>query len=171
MTLHFRRLHPEEFDAAYRLVLDVHDWQWYSGIRQWHEPIPRESYAARHERGHNYGLLTPHAHLTGVVSLTDRVPSHWQPDLPADIARTWLATLAVHPDYRGQGIGVMLMQQVDAWVSAQGLWPLYLECFYGDFLPTYYQRLGWTWLVRRQFTFDVHVYDGVLMRKMRSSPA
>jgi N-acetylglutamate synthase-like GNAT family acetyltransferase len=59
----------------------------------------------------------------------------------------WLASLYVNSDYRGQGIGEMLINQVKKVVKGLGFKSLYLRT---EHTSEYYIRLGWEFVCKTQ---------------------
>ena len=60
----------------------------------------------------------------------------------------WLASLYVHPDSRGQGIGSSLIQEIEKLAQQLGFMQLYL---YTEDKHQLYKRLGWQELFREDY--------------------
>src|SRR5687767_9569395 len=103
----FRQLSPTELDLGYAVYLSAFEWLNAKGIRQWLMPLPRSVYAARHERGVNYGLFAENQ-LAGIVSLYPGMPPEWA-DVLTESETWWIHTLAISSEYRGQGLGALAL--------------------------------------------------------------
>jgi predicted N-acetyltransferase YhbS len=160
----FRRLLPEEFDAAMGIIVEVTDWLLSKGIRQWLQPIPAEIYQTRQEQGENYGLFADDE-LAAVVSLLDYRPPYWEEYLP-ETPYKWLATLASSRRFKGQGLGELTIGKAELFLADEGYEEIYLDCFYGQgVLPQFYGALGYEQIARRDLEFPFGVFDSVLMKK------
>jgi len=160
----FRRLQPEEFDAARAIIVEVTEWLLSKGIRQWLQPLPAEIYRARHDQGENYGLFVE-GELAAVVSLLDYHPLYWSEFLP-ETPFKWVATLASSRRYKGQSLGEVTLIKAEEFLADEGVEEIYLDCFYGQgVLTEFYAALGYDQIARRQLNFPAGTFDSVLMRK------
>lgn len=160
----FRRLEPEELDAAYAIIVEVTEWLLDKGVRQWLAPLPLDVYRQRHERGQNYGLLIDDE-LAAVVSLLTDRPIYWDEYLP-ETAFAWLSTLASSRRYKGYGLGPVTLTEAEASLARDGIGAVYLDCLYGaGHLPQFYESVGYEQVARKVITFLHGDYDSVLMCK------
>jgi ribosomal protein S18 acetylase RimI-like enzyme len=160
----FRRLRPNEFDAAYEILSEVSEWLLKKGIRQWGAPLPREMYAQRQAQGENYGLFVD-GELAAVVSLLSQRPEYWLHDIPEGNFK-WLATLASARKFSGHKLGELAMSEAEHFLAQEGLADIYLDCVYNDgTLPRFYASLGYKEIARKDLVFAWGTYDSVLMRK------
>ncbi len=164
-TYLFRRLHDQELDEGYAIIVEVTNWLLSRGIRQWLQPFPPEMYHERQERGENYGLLVDDE-LAAVVSLIDYRPEYWSEHLPKTRYK-WLATLASSRKFKGQKLGELTMSEAEQFLAKEGLPAIYLDCIYGDgVLPQFYTSLGYQLVDRKEIAFPGGgTFDSVLMRK------
>lgn len=159
----FRQLSPTELDLGYAVYMSAFEWLNAKGIRQWLVPLPRSVYAARQERGENYGLFV-NDQLAVIVSLNSGTPPEWA-DVLTESETWWIHTLAIRSDYRGRGLGALSLQRAVAHLRDQGLPEIYLDSLAG-FLPTYYAKLGFTQLIARDITYPSgNTFPAVLMKK------
>lgn len=158
----FRRLHADEFDAAYAILSEVTDWLLAQGIRQWVRPFPLDMYRERHDDGRNYGLFVG-AHLAVVGSFMPALPPYWG-DYPVEESSVWLSTLATARKFKGRRLGYTMLEQIENHCRAQGIANIYVDCAYG-FLPSYYAAAGYHWITRHRFHFPHDDFDAVLMKK------
>ena len=159
----FRRLSADELDLGYAVYLSAVEWLKAQGIRQWVTPLSRSIYAARHERGENYGLFVE-GQLGVIISLGPGTPAEWAEVLP-ESKTWWVHTLATRSDYHGQGFGALTLQHSLAYLKDQGLSEIYLDCLAG-FLPTYYTRQGFRQLSAQDYTYSSgNTFSIVLMKK------
>ena len=56
-----------------------------------------------------------------------------------------LLLIAVHPDYRGRGVGTVLLDRFIAAAEARGAARLFLEMRDGNPADSLYRRVEWTW--------------------------
>lgn len=118
---------------------------WYSELGQ--EWIPKSS-VAKAVTVYNEHLNTDAMPLTyvaiinnepiGMVSLRDN-------DGIRDDLTPWLGSLIVHPDYRSQGIGNMLIEVTKQRASEMGYTTLYLFAL-DRMIPNWYKKLGWHYI-------------------------
>ncbi|MEP7290150.1 MAG: GNAT family N-acetyltransferase [Chloroflexota bacterium] len=160
----FRRLKISELDDAYAILTEVAAWLLSKGIRQWAQPLPREIYKQRQQRGENYGLFVD-GELATVVSLLEYRPEYWSQLLPETNFK-WLATLASSRNYSGQKLGELAMLEAEHFLTQEGLGNIYLDCVYNDgMLPRFYSLLGYKEVARKDLVFDWGTFDSVLMCK------
>jgi hypothetical protein len=165
-TYSFRRLiTTDEFEAAYSIIFEVTEWLLSKGIQQWTLPFPRDLYLQRHELGENYGLYH-RDQLAGVVSLTpNQIPSVWEENV-VDDDFTWLGTLATAIPFKGQGLGVVLLQEAEYFLRNQTNEVIYLDCYCGaGVLPHFYRSNGYEQLTRKTFTSKDKSSEFALFRK------
>jgi GNAT superfamily N-acetyltransferase len=158
-SVEFRRLHANEEDAGYQVILDTVAWLRTREIDQWHTPLSREVYANRHERGENFGLFLDGI-LSGIVSLRIDAPDDWAGDISSPNAR-YLSTLTTI--FHGRGLGQMTVEYALRWLADQGHTMLYLDCAPG-FLEQYYTSLGFTRVRQQLRNFLYGVSECVLMK-------
>jgi hypothetical protein len=165
--IEFGRLHDDEFDAGYVIIVEVTEWLLSKGIQQWLAPLPEAIYRKRQDAGENYALRI-NGELAAVVSLMDNRPHYWSEYLP-ETPFTWLGTLAMSRRFAGINLGEVMMNRAIGHIR-QGLEPhettfIYIDCLYGSgFLPDYYSRLGFETIVRKVLKYPGQDYDSVLMR-------
>ncbi|AFY62078.1 GNAT family N-acetyltransferase [Synechococcus sp. PCC 6312] len=83
------------------------------------------------------------AHLLGVVEVELRLLESNFP-YKKGIPRPYLSNLAVHPDYRRQGIGQQLIQTVEAWLIQHQHPEVYLHVLASNTIAQgLYQQLGY----------------------------
>jgi GNAT superfamily N-acetyltransferase len=160
----FRQLSTNELGLGYSVYLSAFEWLNAHGIRQWLVPLPRSVYTTRQERGENYGLFVADQ-LVVIVSLGPDTPPEWA-EVLTESETWWIHTLAIKSDYHGRGLGALTLQHSLAYLKAQGLSKIYLDCLAG-FLPTYYARLGFTQLSAKNHTYPSGntTFPIVLMKK------
>jgi GNAT superfamily N-acetyltransferase len=159
----FRKLFPDEFRDAYAIVRQASDWLKSKGYQHW--LVPAQEYRQRHATGENYGLLVSDL-LVAVVSLGRRRPRAWQEYLPSTES-VWLGTLSTAIEFKGRNLGLVTLNQAEAFLRRQGVNEIYLDCYYDTgFLPRYYELAGYEWIARKGLIFaDGSVHDSVLMYK------
>jgi RimJ/RimL family protein N-acetyltransferase/ribosomal protein S18 acetylase RimI-like enzyme len=181
----FRRLTTAEEAAGYQVICETVDWLRGKGIDQWRKPLPREVYAARQERGENFGLFVA-GELAVIVSLVNGVTEYWRetvegraPSRPsADTARPrrsvalqttetplWLCTLATATKFRGHDLGRQVVTEAVRHCRGR---EIYLDCKPG-WLVEFYESLGFVVLEQKTMTLDhgpCGPIDAVLMRWM-----
>lgn len=158
-SVEFRRLHANEEDAGYQVILDTVAWLRTRKIDQWHTPLPRVVYAGRQVRGENFGLFLDGI-LSAIVSLRADVPDDWTGDISSLNAR-YLSTLATI--FHGRGLGQMTVEYALRWLADQGYTMLYLDCAPG-FLEKYYKLLGFTRVRQQLRKFSHGASECVLMK-------
>ncbi len=164
-TYGFRRLHEDDFDSAYAILVEVTEWLLSKGVRQWMQPISRELYAQRQTDGENYGLFINDT-LAAVVSLLNLRPDYWADELPDGDSFMWMATLASSRKFKGQKLGELILSEAEQFLVLEGVPALYLDCIYGQgALPEFYTSLGYRQVARKNITFPHGTFDSVLMRK------
>ncbi len=164
----FRQLKPDELDAAYAIVTEVTEWLLQRGIRQWLQPLPLEIYAARQNKGENYGLMVDDQ-LAAVISLMDFRPEYWAEYLPKKPFK-WVATLASARRFKGQKLGELTLSEAEHYLTTEGVPAVWLDCLYGEgALPAFYTMLGYQQVARKEIRFPLGSFDGVLLRKKLKS--
>jgi|GEM_PF-106423 len=152
----FRQLTADEEAAGYQIICDTVDWLRTKGIKLWEKPLPREVYAARHQRGENYGLFEG-GELAAVVSLVNGVPEYWREGAqaqtpsrrPAD-APIWLCTLATATKFRGRNLGWQTVREALHQLHGRDV---YLDCKPG-WLVDFYRSLGFESLQQKTMTLS-----------------
>jgi len=165
-SLTFRQLTPAEEAAGYQVICDTVDWLRAKGIKLWEKPLPRETYAARQQRGENYGLFVG-GELAGVVSLVRGAAQQWTEELP-DRRIMWMSTLTTANAFRGRGLGRQIVEQAIALLTDRGETMLYLDCKPG-FLVDFYSKAGFEEVARKTATIHrgstCYRAEVVLMRR------
>ncbi len=160
--MELRPLRTEEFEAAHQILIGAAEWLTAKGIRQWTTAYPRDLYREHQAKGSNYGLIEG-GQLAAILTLTCEVSDTWADCLGATPA-WFLSKLATAPSHRGRGVGAHAVRQAMAVVAAHGATRLYLDCVSGTgFLVTFYQRLGFSQIDRREVHFPGGSFDMVLM--------
>jgi GNAT superfamily N-acetyltransferase len=147
-TLVFRPLTDAEEEDGYQIICDTVEWLRSKDIALWRKPLPREVYAARQQRGENYGLFAE-GQLAAIVSLVAGVPEYWAAEV-ADRAATWLCTLATATKFRRHGLGRQAVQEALRPMHGRRV---YLDCRPG-FLDEFYRALGFKPLHRKSLTLE-----------------
>jgi ribosomal protein S18 acetylase RimI-like enzyme len=162
----FRPLTAAEEAAGYQVICDTVDWLREKGIKLWETPLPREAYAARQQRGENYGLFVG-GELAGVVSLVRGAAQQWAEELP-DRRIMWMSTLTTANAFRGRGLGRQIVEQAIAHLAVRGETMLYLDCTPG-FLVELYSEAGFEKVARKTVTINrgsaCYHAEAVLMRR------
>ncbi len=156
-----RPLHDDEVDRAYAIIRDAGQWLLGKGIRQWPESYPRHLYDLRQQRGENYGFFVGKK-LVVVFSIVQERVREWA-HKTGDKECWWLATIAVAPEFRGQGIGKRVILKAMDIARKKGASELYLGCMHG-FLPNYYKDLAFIHLDRKILEYPFGSFDMVLMK-------
>lgn len=160
----FRRLHDDELEIGYFIIVEMTEWLLNRGIRQWLQPFPPELYVERQDKGENYGLFVDDE-LAAVVSLIDTRPEYWAEHLPKTRFK-WLATLASARKFKGHKLGELTMSESEQFLASEGLPAIYLDCIYGrGVLPQFYTSLGYYQVARKDVAFPNGSFDSVLMCK------
>ncbi len=159
-------LHPlndADLDRAYDIIEIVSAWLNNKGIKQWLKPLPRHLYDTWQAKGWNYAYYEG-SNILGIVSLVRQPINDWQETFTQDDVLC-ISTLAVHPKFFGRGIGRIIMKEVED-ISRE---TLFLTCVNShEFLPEYYQSLGYRELVRSRKDYGEYgCFDMVLMCKER----
>lgn len=162
-TMTLRGLVAADFEAAYMIVREAAMWLRERDLPTW--LVPQDIYRQRHLRGENYGLFMGND-LRAVVTLTTYRPGSWAQYLP-ETEFIWLATLASLRQCKGQNLGRVLLAQAETFVQQQGIYSIYLDCYYSrGLLPHYYEQAGYHWIARQDLIFeDGSAHDSVLMYK------
>ena len=161
-TTLFRKLRPEELDAAHGILISAAARLVSKGIRQWNTTYPKELYLACHEKGWNYGLVRE-GELAVIMTLSWELPAEW-----ADYFETtpvwWLSKLATAPGHRGLGLGALAVREALSALSVRGADRLCLECVHGKgFLVDFYRGMGFRTIDRRNVQCSTGLFDMVLM--------
>jgi RimJ/RimL family protein N-acetyltransferase/GNAT superfamily N-acetyltransferase len=144
----FRPLTAAEEDAGYQVICETVDWLRAKGIDQWRKPLPREVYAARQERGENFGLFVG-GELAVILSLLNGVPEkYWRNEVPIRDS-LWLSTLATANRFRGRGLGRQAVIQAAQRQSGRNV---YLDCRPG-WLVQFYESLGFVALYQKRIDY------------------
>jgi ribosomal protein S18 acetylase RimI-like enzyme len=160
----FRQIDGAEVADAYALYVEVFEWLKAKRVRQWLCPVPRDAFADRQRAGELFGLLAD-GRLAAVVTLAFESNSSWATQIGCE-RHGWIMTLAVARQYRGAGIGRHVMARSEAHLKNVGAADAYLDCVDAGFLPTYYARLGYEVLGRKEITYpSCNTFPMVLMRK------
>jgi len=164
-SLAFRQLTPAEEAAGYQVICDTVDWLGEKGIKLWEKPLPREVYAAREERGENFGLFVD-GELGVIVSLVKGVPEYWAAEVKGT-RPLWLCTVATATKFRGRELGREAVRL--ALQRARGL-AVYLDCKPG-WLTDFYASLGFVAVQQKTLTLGhgpCGPFEVTLMRWMAS---
>ena len=80
-----------------------------------------------------------------------------------------MSTLATAPSFGGKKLGEKAVTEALALLDAKGVEEVYLDCVdEGDFLPSFYQKLGFSVLARKNITYPSgHAFPMVLMKVSR----
>ena len=164
MTTVFRQLSAEEEPAGYQVICDTVAWLKRKDIKLWQQPLARSVYAARQQRGENYGLFM-RGTLAVIVSLVRGVPEYWAAEAGTRDA-VWLCTLATAENFHGCGAGRVAVEQALAHLAARGEREVWLDCAPG-FLDQLYLALGFARVCRdvKAIPHAGGVFEAVLMRK------
>jgi RimJ/RimL family protein N-acetyltransferase len=159
----FRLLTDAEEEDGYQIICDTVEWLRSKDIDLWRQPLPREVYAARQQRGENYGLFAD-GQLAAIVSLAKGVPDYWREQATASDP-VWLCTLATATTFRGRGLGREAVTEAVRLVRGR---EVYLDCKPG-WLVAYYESLGFIALQQKTMRLEhgpCGPIDTVLMRWM-----
>jgi RimJ/RimL family protein N-acetyltransferase/aminoglycoside phosphotransferase len=159
----FRPLTAAEEAAGYQIICDTVEWLRTKGIDLWRKPLPREIYAARQERGENFGLFVG-GELAVIVSLVNGVPEYWAAEVKA-VQPVWLCTLATATEFRRRDLGRQAVSEALRLLRGR---VMYLDCKPG-WLEEFYRSLGFVELEKKTFTLShgpCGPIDAVLMRWM-----
>ena len=162
-TLVFRTLTSAEEEDGYQIICDTVEWLRSKDIDLWRQPLPREVYASRHQRGENYGLFAD-GKLAAIVSLAKGVPDYWREQATASDP-VWLCTLATATTFRGRGLGQEAVTEAVRLVRGR---EVYLDCKPG-WLVEFYESLGFVALQQKTMRLEhgpCGPIDTVLMRWM-----
>ncbi len=166
-TLVFRPLTDAEEDAGYQIICDTVEWLRSKDIDLWRTPLPREVYAARHQRGENYGLFAD-GKLAAIVSLVRGAPQQWAEELP-DRQIMWMSTLTTANAFRGLGLGRQTVEQAISCLADRDDKILYLDCKPG-FLTEFYSGVGFEEVTRKHAMINrgaaCYRAEVVLMRRV-----
>ena len=144
----FRQLTPAEEAAGYQIICETVDWLRTKGIDQWRRPLPREVYAARQERGENFGLFVD-GELAVILSLLNGVPEkYWRNEVTARDS-LWLSTLATANRFRGRGLGRQAVIQASHREPGRNV---YLDCKPG-WVVQFYESLGFVALYQKRIDY------------------
>jgi GNAT superfamily N-acetyltransferase len=165
-TLVFRTLTSAEEEAGYQIICDTVEWLRSKDIDLWRKPLPRETYAARHQRGENYGLFSD-GQLAAIVSLVRGAAKQWAEEL-SDRQIMWMSTLTTANAFRGRGLGRQIVEQAISHLVDRGEKILYLDCKPG-FLTEFYSGAGFEEVARKTATINrgaaCYLAEVVLMRR------
>ena len=146
--MEFRRITPCEAERAYNIICETVDWLRSKSIKQWTEPIPRDVFERRQQKGENFGLVVDGS-LVAVLSLIQDSLAYWSKETGAKTTR-WLCTLATANDFRGRGLGRMAVLKALEHLRDSGADELFLDCAYENgFLPGFYRSLGFQLVTRK----------------------
>ncbi len=116
----------------------------YWNYKEWHTgELPFDDIIVRYQGRMNYAAVP-----TTLIAIEDTMPvgsvSLKLDDLPErpDL-NPWLASFIVTPDYRGRGIGRLLIRAAEAAAKEAGVTRLYLFTHTANAL---YEKEGWTYL-------------------------
>ena len=161
-----QRVTDDQCEACLGLLNDVGEWLDSRGYRQRVANLSPETYAAWQLQSVNYAISYD-SELAGIFSLPTEPFSDW-PGISDPSTACWLRTLAIHPEYRGYGIGRVAVAHALSIAGRSN--PLFLDCA-SQFLADYYQRLGFellcTQTTRHPNQPDVTLY---LLRHANTSP-
>lgn len=159
----FGKLRDDQFDAAHAILVTATEWLLFRNIRQWTVPFPRQTYREWQDEGANYGLMR-YGELAAVVSIRRSTPPYWIDRLGREDL-WWLSKLAVAPAFRGQGLGRIAVETSKRTLSDDAVPEVYTDVVYGNnFLPEYYQSLGFEALCRQNTAMRTGLFDMVLLK-------
>jgi RimJ/RimL family protein N-acetyltransferase len=166
----FRPLTAAEEAAGYQIICDTVEWLRTKGIKLWEKPLPRKVYAARQQRGENFGLFVG-GELAVIVSLVNGVPAYWRQEvegrapsrppgqtnrprqsvaLQKTAAPIWLCTLATATKFRGRDLGRQAVLEALHLLRERNV---YLDCKPG-WLTEFYESLGFVVMQQKTLTLD-----------------
>ncbi len=147
------------------VVLDILDeaarWLIAQGIRQWESPPPPEARTLFTEAiARREAYLVRQTGDTKVVG-TFRLSWNHAPFWPERKPAGYLYTLALRPEFIGQGFGKMAIDWVAEQVRARGLGWLRLDCIATNMrLRRWYEALGFTYRgAGRVEGYDLALYE------------
>jgi GNAT superfamily N-acetyltransferase len=154
----FRRLNLPEAELGHAILVETIAWLAGKNIQLWTEPLPREIYFARQERGENFGLFVGED-LAAVLALID-VPPYWKNDVQP--GARWLSTLATARNFHGGGWGRRAVECACEWLANEDIPAVYLDTKPG-FLEEFYLDLGFQIMMQREFRRGADGPAGVLV--------
>jgi GNAT superfamily N-acetyltransferase len=158
-----RPVETREMPACFELLQRVGRELKRQGIKQRVASLPYETYESWQHRGWNY-LIQQEGFVLGIFSLPRQGFADW-PDLHGPDAVNWLRTLAIAPEYQGQGCGRFAIKAALRLAKDDG--PLYLDCVEGH-LPAYYESAGFRRLASRSIEMDAGLPQTIVLMRSTS---
>ncbi|HTQ31160.1 MAG TPA: GNAT family N-acetyltransferase [Opitutaceae bacterium] len=167
LELTFRSLRAYEIDEAHAVYLEACAWLRRQEIRLWLQPLPREKFMDRQQRGELFGLFAGRE-LAVTLAITNEAPAHWQDEL-GDEPNWWLGTIATAAKFKGRGLGERAVAEATRWLGRRGTAEVLLDCATG-FLPRFYQRCGFWALIEKDVTLAGGNTHPLVLMKMDIAP-
>ena len=145
----------DQVEQAFGVLAATAQWLKSRGRKQRISETTLETYQSWQRDSANYAVWQADQ-IVGVFSLPFEDFLDWT---EFDKSALWLRALATHPDFRGQAVGEFAVRS--ACQLAEGK-PIYLDCV-SDFLPGYYQNLGFQIVGRQIKKYPDGEYDITLM--------
>jgi len=163
-----RRVLAHETEAAFAVLKRVAAWLEQKGRRQRIAKTTLETYMAWQKSAVNYVVLDGVA-IAGIFSLPREPLDAW-PSVESAEPVAWLRTLATDPAHQGKGVGAFAVRSALQIVGSPE--PLYADCV-SDFLPGYYEALGFETLARqtRSYPGEEQPFDMTLLRHPNVEPS
>ncbi len=163
----FRSLRTYEIDEAYAVYLEACAWLRRQEIRLWLQPLPREKFMDRQQRGELFGLFAGRE-LAVVLAVANEAPEHWRDELGSEPC-WWLGTIATAAKFRGRGLGERAVAEAVKWLGRRGVAEVLLDCATG-FLPRLYQRCGFWALIEKDVALAGGDTHPLVLMKMDIAP-
>lgn len=114
-----------EVDACYDLIDQGREFQRKQGFVQWTSDYPqREHVASDIEAGRGYALKDESGHVAGYICIDfggepayDSIKGQWRSKEPSGV----LHRMAISPNYRGQGLGGVLLLECERICKEKGV--------------------------------------------------
>lgn len=160
MSYSFSRLPESRVEEAFAVLQRVAKSIEAKGRRQRISKTSLDTYRSWQAEQANY-IVTKGDEIIGLITIRRELLVDW-PEF-VKLGPVWMVrALATHPDHRGKGVGAVAMRE--AINLCGGKESIYLDCV-SEFLPSYYEQLGFTSIARQDQTCtDGKTYDISLMR-------
>ena len=160
MCFTFSLLDDSRVNESFTILELAARWLGQKGRRQRIAHITRPIYQKWQSKRANF-IVTEQDQIVGIATLRQEPLDEW-PEFYSLGTVYMIRALATHPDHRGKGIGEFAIREIIKRCGNSSA--VYLDCV-NDFLPRYYEKLGFHVIARQQRQYhDDEAYDIVLMQ-------
>jgi hypothetical protein len=163
----FRHLQDEDADKAYSIICSRVQYLLSRNIRQYTEPYPpKELFLERQKEGYNFGLYDGNELTVTVCVIPNYIPDGWKEYVP-QTSFAWITSLFSSEKHKGKNLGYITMEEVENYLLSQKIYLLLLDCYVddGEYLVSYYNKINYKEVVRKEICYPAHTFTAALMAK------